>query len=105
MEKHYINISQIIKTFCKTNDLLMCYTQINDTVSKNSHSNLNISSNWNENLTLKELSNKKYKLYEDIRKYLEINKIEEPLIIKTESRGWAYSDFTLSFQKEFKFSI
>jgi hypothetical protein len=105
MENHYINIAKIIKTFCKSNDLLMCYTEIDDIISINSHSNLNINSEWNENLTLKELYDKKSKLYEDIRKYLELNKIEEPLIIKTESRGWAFSDFTLSFRKEFKFNI
>lgn len=105
MENHYINISKIIKTFCKSNDLSMCYTEINDTVSRNLHKSLNIQSDWNQNLTLKDLSKKKSKLYEDIRKYLEINKIEEPLIIKTESRGWSNSNFTLIFIKEFKFNI
>ncbi len=99
-EEHARAISMIIDKFIKKYKFITAYLDIEGTIDYNVHSMLHISCNSEfDELTIKEVKAIKSKLWEEIRSYLDKNKIIIPVHIITECKGWASSSIKIYFEE------
>lgn len=105
MKKHLKNISNILLDFIDEYEFIKYYLHIKGEVKINSFSSLNIECNSEFNkFTIEKVKKIKQNIYEKIRKYLQDNKINKTLYIKTNmSNHWAVSDYTIYFKDELTF--
>ena len=106
MEKHLEKIGQMLIDF-KNENKMGNQLNINGNVRNNVYQSLNITSNSVEfeKKTIGEVKSLGYSLNENIRKYLEENKVKEPIKIATitDSEFGAYfSGFEVSYKMKYR---
>lgn len=100
LKNHLKACSDILETFIQEHKLLKPYIRINNVIHTYTHGRINLTGHLAfYDLTMQEVDELLSDLYEDFRKYLEVNKIDYPLHIKSICSGWQLDKI------EFKFEI
>lgn len=82
--KHLNNIASILKSFIKKWNCDPYYVSISGDITNKTHGKLNITpAHCFDALKISDFNNLKLLLYEDIRKYLDNNKIKQTIYIET----------------------
>lgn len=94
------DLAKIIKAFKRKYDFIEAYLSITGTVTVNLHSSMNIKCNTElDKFTYSKIKDIRYKLYEQLRSYLESNNIHKELIVRDAAKtSWAYGGTELVFE-------
>lgn len=99
-ETHLQNLAEILKKFKRKYVFNEAYLTIEGVVQKMSYSHLKVECmNEFDKLTLEEVKNIKRDIYEQLRKYLEKNSINDTLIVRNRFKhSWANEGQELVFE-------
>jgi hypothetical protein len=102
--EHLQNLGKIVTSFKRKYNFNEAYLSISGGVQKTSHSRLHISCiNEFDKMTLSQIKEIEGTLYENLRKYLEKNKISKTLILRDAfSPSWHKNGTELIFETSYK---